>query len=466
METGKVAEHYNNSMTNVNESAAFLARIRNTLANYRMIEEHERVLVGVSGGADSVCLLLVLMELGYEVAAAHLNHGLRGAAADEDELFVERLAETLHISFFRKKVSLEGSLEAAGRVARKQFFTELADRHGFSKIAVAHSQDDRAETFLLHMLRGSGMEGLVSMAPVSGPTVRPLIETRRAEIETYLTARNQPWLTDATNFDLSFTRNRMRHRVIPQLAADFNINLVETLSRTVKILEGEDAMLQEEASDWISRHARAKDHSVVLDCRALNAAPPGLVRRVIRAALRKAGHSLHDVSFEHVEAIRGLVSGPKSGKLVQIPGGVIAVREFTELAIRLADPPETPYDYELQIPGRVHIPELDRIFRAEIVDRKCNESKVERVLLDARSLGPCVRIRNWKPGDYYRPMGLPAGKLKKLFQRARTPRSLRMACPVFVTDSSIVWVASFPVSRDFAPGEHSERLVAIDAFPA
>ncbi len=453
-------------MRSVNKPAALPAHIRGTLAKYRMIEAHDRVLAGVSGGADSVCLLLILVELGYEVAVAHLNHGLRGGAADQDELFVERLAQTLRLAFFRRKASLEGNLEAAGRVARKQFFAEIAGHHGYSRIALAHTQDDRAETFLLHLLRGSGMEGLVSMSPVSGQTVRPLIEARRADVESYLRDRNQAWQTDATNFDLSFARNRVRHRVIPQLAAEFNINLVETLSRTINILEAEDAWLQEEAYDWISRHANVQDHKVVLDCLALDTAPVGLVRRVLRVALRKAGHSLHDVSFEHLEAIRGLVSGPRSGKFVQIPGGAIAAREFTELVIRLSDLPEAAYDYELQIPGRVYIPELGRTFRAEIVDGKCNESKAERVLLDARSLGPCVRIRNWKPGDYYRPVGLPAGKLKKLFQRARIPRSLRTACPVVVTGSAIIWVASFPVSRDFAPGEHSEKIVAIEAFPA
>jgi tRNA(Ile)-lysidine synthase len=431
-----------------------------------MLDAHDRILAGVSGGADSVCLLLVLKELGYAVAAAHLNHGLRGGAADEDEVFVKRLAETLDVAFFGKKVSLQGNVEAAGRQARKQFFAEISARHGFTKIALAHTQDDRVETFLMNMLRGSGAAGLVSMSPVSGQIVRPLIDTRRAGIESYLGGRGQDWRIDATNFDLSFARNRLRHEIIPRLAADFNPRLVDTLSRTINILEAEDAWLQRLAEDWTSRHTTTREDGIALNCRTLEAAGPGLARRVLRTVLRRGGSFLQDVSFDHIEAVRSLLNGPKSGKFVEIPGGWIAVREFDHLVIRRSGNPVADYEYELQIPGNVHIPELRKAFRAEILEGKCNELIPGRVLLDAESLGRCVRIRNWKPGDYYRPVGLPAGKLKKLFQRAGIPRNQRKSWPVFVTDSTIIWVASFPVSRDFAPGERAEKLVAIEAIEA
>src|SRR2546426_2079177 len=176
-----------------------------------MLDPQDRVLVGVSGGADSVCLLLALKELGYDVAVAHLNHGLRGATAEEDEAFTRSLSEKLGVRFFAKHVSISGSIEAAGREARKDFFTELTRQHGFTRIALAHTRDDRVETFLLNLLRGSGPTGLVSMAPAAGNTIRPLIESSRVEIETYLKDRNQAWRTDSTNLDLNFARNRLRH---------------------------------------------------------------------------------------------------------------------------------------------------------------------------------------------------------------------------------------------------------------
>jgi tRNA(Ile)-lysidine synthetase-like protein len=189
-----------------------------------------------------------------------------------------------------------------------------------------------------------------------------------------------------------------------------------------------------------------------------------LIRRVLRGGLREAGSDLQDVSFDQIEGIRSLLENGKSGKYVEIPGGTQAAREFNRLVFRKAVPAEPAYDYELKIPGSVHIPELQKIFRAEIVGSETVQSHGGRVFVDADSIGPCVRIRNWKPGDYYKPVGLPAGKLKKLFQRARIPRSHRSSWPVVVADSMIIWVASFPVSREFAPRGRSQKVVAIEAL--
>ena len=184
-----------------------------------MLGPEDTVLVGVSGGADSVCLTLVLKDLGYKIGIAHVNHGLRGADSDEDERFTAALAENLSIPYFSRRILLiSGNIEATGRDARRDFFSEMADRHGFTRVALAHTRNDRVETFLLNLLRGAGTEGLVSMSPVSQRTIRPLIEASRSEIEAYLQARNQTWRTDESNLDPAYVRNRIRHFVIPELA--------------------------------------------------------------------------------------------------------------------------------------------------------------------------------------------------------------------------------------------------------
>jgi tRNA(Ile)-lysidine synthase len=442
----------------------FALQIRQTIGKTQMLEPDDRVVAGVSGGADSVCLLLVLQELGCDVAAAHLNHGLRGSESDQDEAFTRDLAERLAVPFFAKTVSLkQANVEAAGRAARREFFRELAETYGFTKIALAHTRDDRVETFVLNLLRGSGLEGLVSMAAISESIVRPLIDVNRDQVEDYLEENRQLWRTDASNFDLSFARNRVRHQVIPLLASEFNPNLVDTLARTITVLEAEDALLRVMAKGWIREELLSGERT--LDANALASAPLGLVRRVIREALRNAGSELHDVTFDHIESIRSLLGPQKSGKLVQVPGGMQAAREFDRLVFRQTKVLPLNYDYQLDIPGSVHIPELGKTFRAEIVGDGSAGTGPGRVIVDGDSIGPYVRIRNWKPGDYYRPVGSPAGKLKKLFQRARIPRSHRANWPVLVADSTIVWVASFPVSRDFAPGGSSQRIVAIEALP-
>src|SRR5437016_2050874 len=173
---GNVNDGYN--CWNSSVLSKFVTQIRNTIQKHQMLSPRDRVLAGVSGGADSVCLALVLKELGIEAAIAHVNHGLRGAESDADEAFTQELAERLGVKFFSKKVALSGpNVEAAGREARKTFFNEVCRTNGFSRIALAHTRNDRVETFLLNLLRGSGSEGLVSMAPVTENTIRPLIET-------------------------------------------------------------------------------------------------------------------------------------------------------------------------------------------------------------------------------------------------------------------------------------------------
>ena len=461
-----------------------VAQIRGTIQKHRMLTSRDRVLAGVSGGADSVCLALVLNELGLDVAVAHVNHGLRGAESDTDEEFTKELAGTLGVPFFATKVALSGpapaasalwlsrrplpggeaNLEAAGREARRQFFIETARRRGYTKIALAHTRNDRVETFLMNLLRGAGSEGLVSMAPVSGNTIRPLIETGRNEVEAYLTENNQSWRTDSSNFDLGFARNRLRHAVIPELESRFNPSLIQTLARTVEILEAEDAWMRAVADQWLSEQGRKEENDFLIPAAELKSAPAGLVRRILRTVLRLAGSGLRDVSFGHIEAVRALLEEGKSGKFVQIPGGLQAAREFGRLVFRQAPAAWADYTYELKIPGEVYIPEVGKVFRAEIVEIEANQALGQRVFVDGESIGPYVTIRNWKPGDYYRPVGLPAGKLKKLFQRARIPRGHRMRWPVIVADSTIVWVASFPVSREFAPRGQSQKKVAFEAL--
>jgi tRNA(Ile)-lysidine synthase len=394
---------------------------------------------------------------------------MRGAASDADQSFTELLAMRLNAPCFVRKVTLEaekGNLEAAGRKARRSFFEEVAAQHEISTVALGHTRDDRVETFLMNLLRGSGLEGLVSMAPVSGSIIRPLIQTTRTEIEGWLEARGQTWQTDSTNLDLSFTRNRLRHKTIPMLANEFNPRLVEGLARTIEILEDEDAMLSSVAEAWLEEHGSIGPEGIAIDLPALEDLHKSLLRRVIRLALRRAGSSLQEVSFDHIESVSALLGAGRSGKSIVLPAGMVVARNFDQLIFQKDQTAVPDYSYELQIPGQIHIPELGKTFSAEVVETIPAQPLPNRVFVDGGSLGRYVRIRNWKPGDYYRPVGLPSGKIKRLFQRARIPRRRRGAWPVLVANSTIVWVASFPVSREFAPGEHSQKIVAFEASPS
>ena len=446
--------------------------VRKSIASYAMIRSGDRVLAGVSGGADSVCLLLVLREMGFPIGVAHLNHGLRGSEADQDQQFVNELACRLGVPCFTRCTDISvapGNREDAGRRARRQFFDETAAREGYNKIALAHSRDDRAETLLLNLFRGAGLEGLAGMRPVSGNTIRPLIDADRESITDYLTQHGQVWRTDASNTDLKLRRNWTRHTLIPLLRSEVNPRLVEALSRTAEILQAEDAWMARTAEAWLDDNASPTGRELVVRLESLPPDDPAFVRRAVRAVLRRFASSLDGVGYDHIEAVRSLLRGHKSGRRVEIPGGLIAERSFGTLVFRRSAGQEAGYEYSWPIPGCVSVPEAGKVFRAYLVDRTRLESRTDQVLVDGEILGPCVRIRNWKGGDVYSPVGLPAGKVKKLFQKARIPRYRRGRWPVVVNDSpthsSIIWVASFPVSCEFAPDGRSRRIVALEVSP-
>ncbi len=448
-----------NNSTLVEEVAA-------TIERWRMFSREDSLLVGISGGADSVCLVLILVELGFKPGLAHVNHGWRGSESDEDAQFVKDLAARLDLDFFERRSrteSVPGNMEARARKARYEFFQEIMQQDDFGKLALAHSADDRVETFFFHLLRGSGTRGLVSMRGVSGHIVRPLIQSTRTEIERYLVEKNQPWREDRSNADTRFARNRIRQVVLPELSAAFNPRLRESLSRTIDILEAEDDWQDGAVQEWLEPRSVDEDGALVVDIGDLPSKPIAFVRRLLRAALECAGSSMQDIGFDHIENIRSLLESGKSGRIIELPGPIMVERNFDQLIYRSAEGVGADYEYELAIPGEVHIPEIDTIFQAHLRSPDTLKPKQDGVFVDGESLGPCVKIRNWKNGDFYNPVGRRASKLKEFFQKERIPRRKRRQWPVFVAESSIVWVASFPVSRDFVPTGTSRRIVEFEA---
>ena len=434
-----------------------------------MLADGDSVLVGVSGGADSVCLVHVLRDLGFEVGVAHVNHGWRGNASDEDARFVASLAARLDLPFFgfqAKFDSPSGNREAAAREIRRRFFDEVMTREGFTRTALGHSKDDRTETFLLHLLRGSGATGLASMRAVSKKVIRPLIERSRDEIEGHLGQMGQIWREDVTNEDTRFARNRLRHVVIPTLTSEFNPRLKDTLSRTIDILEAEDDWMNRTAEEWLEGRTSQDGPALVVDIGDLAPLPVAFVRRVLRVSLKLAGSTMKDIGFKHIENVRSLLVPGKSGRVIELPGTLSAERNFNTLVFRPADAEPADYEYELPIPGQVHVSEIGTVFEARLRSPGTLKPKQKGVFVDGESLGPYVKIRNWRSGDVYNPAGLGASKLKELFQKKRIPKRRRRRWPVLVAESSIIWVASFPVSRDFVPTGRSQRIVEFEASPS
>ena len=304
-----------------------------TLRRHHMLPRGGRVAVALSGGADSVALLLLLLELqqrGELVVAgvAHLNHQLRGEAADEDERFCVELARSTNVPIecgradVRAKARDERrSIEDAARAARYAFLTEAARRLDAVAVAVAHSLDDQAETFLLRLIRGSGSRGLGGIRPTAGLIIRPLLDIRRLELREYLAAAAATFREDDTNADVSIPRNRVRHELLPYLQREFSPGISEVLAREAASAREDEEKLEAEAIDLAASIVLRNDSSTGFRLQAENVKRlhPAIAARVARLALGRLGADRF-IGFDHIQRFLDFLETAKEGAAVSLPG--------------------------------------------------------------------------------------------------------------------------------------------------
>ena len=411
-------------------------RVRRTIRRYDLVPPGTRVLVALSGGPDSVALLTLLQllaaDLGCDLAgAAHLNHGLRGQAADEDEAFCRRLAsayglpidvETADVGRIARESHT--SVEHAAHDARYAFFARAAGRLRADCIAVGHTRDDQAETFLLRLIRGAGPRGLGGIHPRAGAVVRPLMECGRAELQAFLRTRGIEFREDATNADVSILRNRVRHELIPALRARFSPRVVEVLDREATIAREDAALLGETALAAAGRLIARTPAGIEISAAALAAEPPAIARRVVRAA-QEAVSGGRFIGFEAVQALLEFAASGAEGPL-DLPGHRVARRGALVVLgpagpgrgrrARLASP---AFAYPLGIPGEVTVPESACAITAEtgVVPAETPASgpwplagRGDTAVVDAACIQGPLAVRSRLPGDRFRPLGLRGHK--------------------------------------------------------
>lgn len=317
-------------------------KVLDYVSQYHMIEPGDRLVAGVSGGADSVCLLLLLKELQkwipFQLAAVHVHHNLRGEEADGDAAFCRDLCEKKGIpfQFFSCMVEREArerklSLEEAGREVRRRCFENFADRWGGTKIALAHHRNDVAETMIYNLARGTGLAGLCSLAPVQGRYIRPLLSVSRREIEEYLKALGQEWREDASNCSLEFSRNVIRHRVLPPLTERVNSRAVEHMASAAELLGEAQEYLESQAKMLIDQHVKKKEDLWYVDQELLE--QPRILRGyVLGWCVQQIRGSRKDLGRVHLEALDNLLAG-QAGREISLPGQVRAVKEYQGLSL-------------------------------------------------------------------------------------------------------------------------------------
>jgi tRNA(Ile)-lysidine synthase len=450
-----------------------LEKVAETIARHRMFEAGQKVGVAVSGGADSVCLLHVLRQLAprwaLHLEVLHIEHGLRGEASRADMEYVRELAAEWGLQFHChaadvRRISEEAgeNLEQAARQVRRQFFASFLGTGRLDRVATGHTRSDQAETVLFRFLRGSGTAGLVGILPVTREgLVRPMIGVDRAEVERYLREHGVGWRDDATNRDLGFARNRIRHVLLPELAREWNPGLAATLAATAAIARDEEEYWR----DVVERTASGlvvEPPAVLFRAAWLAGLPGALARRVARRAVEVAKGDLRGLEFGHIERILEMAATEEGSGRFQAPG-LDVMRSFDW--VRMAPPGSyaagrEEYRMALSIPGEYRTAGGWRI-GIEIAGADSGYNKEESAL-DWGRITQQLELRNWQPGDQYRPVGhATRKKIKQLFQEARIPLWRRRGWPVITCGEEIVWAARFGAAAEYTPGAATHGLLKI-----
>ena len=466
-----------------------------------MIRPGGRIGLGVSGGADSVAMLRIFAELrthlGIALVVLHFHHQLRGAEADEDERFVKALAEKYHMQFESAHADVAGearahswNLEDAGRRLRYRFFACVAEARGLDRVAVAHTANDQAETVLSHLLRGTGLTGLAGIYPVAGQIIRPMLELERGELREYLSDLGQSWREDATNQDTSRTRARIRHKLIPILLHDFDPAVVTRLSRLAmharedetfwRSLEEErfHALVTRESSVAISLDVtnllspwpslNSVDRGVAADLAPLPSTR-ALTRRLVRRIFAELRGSREQLTSRHVDSVIDLAAKSQSGARIHLPGicverifdrlrftNVLAAQDLKgdgKTASRNCDFTYTVSGPALLESSSIVVTEIHRRFNLKVVDWPPAQSDtvVGWGALDFDRVRWPLVLRNWRPGDSYRPRGSRrVRKLKRLLLQSRIPQSARGSWPVLTSEGKVIWASGYPVAEEVA----------------
>jgi tRNA(Ile)-lysidine synthase len=490
-----------------------------------LLKPGDRLGLAVSGGADSVALLRLFLELrpelGIVLSVVHFNHKLRGSESDDDEKFVGDLAREHKLQFHLSsgEVVAEAaahrlSIEAAARNMRYEFFRQLQepdadDSSHLDKVATGHTLDDQAETVLMRVIRGAGTRGLSGIHPVlelkdeydepSGEVIRPLLAIRRRELEQFLNDIGQPWREDSSNRDPKFTRNRVRHVLLPLLEREFNPSVSETLAELAEIARGEEDYWENELSGWIGtaihwsepewsqRYSKEPQGLVQLHSfnpelqkrleepgpLAMNASvdlvwllsePLAVQRRAVKAVGDLAGFPLE---FKHVEEILRFAADEKNtGKRLSLPLGWKLTREpealtFLTPDLRTDERIPSDYEYHLPLPGRAIVPEVGIVVEAVRVQQGPETAEYNPDhLLHPSLVSKELAVRNWRPGDRFWPVHTKSPKkIKELLQERHITGPERRLWPVVTSGDQIVWVRGFPGPASSEPKSGEAILI-------
>ena len=461
-------------------------KVLHFIQEHRLVQAGETLVIAVSGGIDSICLLHILVqqqkELGVKLHIAHLNHRLRDAESDADANYVADLAchmgipittESRDVAAYQRQGHC--SLEEAAREVRYGFLAEVASTTGASGVMVGHTRDDHIETILMHLLRGTGMVGLRGLQPRlelrygKGRTllkvVRPLLEITRQEITDYCQRCQLEPRSDSSNEFLYFLRNRIRLELLPVLRS-YNSNIDEALLRLAAIADDDVSFIEQQASQLWDDVAEEKKGAIYLDRVKMANLPLAMKRQIFRMAITRLRGDLKDIEAGHIEAAVDFLAKP-TGKRLSLPQGLTLSVEYACLILALGQPslcPLPPFDgvHSINVPGKTILPGWQ--VKADIIQNPVNGNSSGFVAsFDLDKVGRELIVRRRKPGDHFQPLGMnQTKKLQDFMVDAKIPRVWRDRVPLLCSPEQILWIVGWRIDDRVKIFETTRKILRLE----
>lgn len=445
-----------------------LNKVIATIKKYNMLSFGDSIVIGVSGGADSVCLTDILNSIkdqyNLNITLVHINHNIRGEEAKRDENYVINLAKHYgnNIKIFSyevEKLAKENGLtvEEMGRKLRYDAFYTVAGSTG--KIAVAHNLNDNCETMLMRFFRGTGIKGLGGISASRERIIRPLINISRAEIEEYCKNKGLKFCTDSTNAIEEYTRNKIRLNIIPEIQKNFNENIAVTMARTAELMADEDSYMNKEA---IKAYKACEIEPKRIDIDILKKYDKVIQRRVIRLGFVDYSADLHDISYDHVENVLSLIN-KESGKTIELPNGLRAIREHNSIYFcKTID--KKDFSYNIEIEKAYTLKNIGLGICISNNNLHENNKNVCTIPLDYDKINKInLFVRSRQTGDKIT-LYNGSKSIKKLFIDEKIPLSKRDTIPLLVQGNDVIWVKDMKTSAYFKANQESTNIIYLNLW--
>lgn len=452
-------------------------RFLNFLSEYDLIKKNEKIILAVSGGADSMVMLHLFLRLREdyknEIAVCHINHGLRGEAADEDEDFVKRFSKDNGVAFFSERVNVaeiskqnKMTTEEAGRFVRYEFLNKCLNELNFDKIATAHNENDNVETILMNIIRGGGINGISGISYKRDKIIRPIIIFNRDEIEDYLRFNNIKYKQDSTNKENIYFRNKIRNELLPYLKINFNNKIFDSIIRLGENAKEDSEYFKKIVKDCIDRYCIINDSSVIIK-KDVFCLEKSVLHRVIRESVNLLKDSFSNIERKHIKDVVALQKF-QTGKKINLPENIVAINSYGDISLTFNEQNETKEIYEELHIGNNVLENFNYYINIDIInsdkfDLTKNKYPLVKYFDYSKIENKKIILRNRAENDFFNPLGAGGKKkLNKYFIDKKVPREERDNINLICASDEIIWVVNYQISDKFKVNDNTKKILRIE----